>query len=281
MEQALSLSRSLFAWVAAGQEETLPSWEGRNYWEREQIGFFLLMMIQGLLFFSSFVIALCIGVWFGRFTNFFSFSSTVTIILIAREINRWKLCSLSQTMDLLAGMQCALVCSLAVTLHVAWGGVEAGRDNHAFLISTVGPLILLQVAGTFCPNVRNTRSTTSTRKRNICRRRSSNSSVTSEENGCAASDDESTGCREKSVEAATARFSGRIAPMRWATTIRAASAVFLALIDPILVPIPATVRKPWLSGVWTVWSQLCVLFIHVKSTQVRPIPLAHFAYEAA
>jgi hypothetical protein len=219
-------------------------------------------------------------VWFGRFINFLAFSSTVIIILIARNINVRKWRTLAQTMDLLAGMQCAFICGMSVLLHVAWGGVKTGRDNNAFIVSTIGTLVLLQVAGTFCPDgcsLKQSCGATTQRDRGVMGRRTSNSSVTSEDNYPAPSDDESAhdtidlraaaGLRS-AVAPPAARFSGRMAPMRWAIAIRAAGAVVLALMDPILVPIPATVRKPWLSGVWTAWIQICVLVVHVKSTQV-------------
>ena len=71
-----------------------------------------------------------------------------------------------------------------------------------------------------------------------------------------------------SVAPAAARFSGRMAPMRWASSIRAVGAVLLALVDPMLIPAPSTVRIPWLSGMWTAWIQIVMLVIHVRSTQV-------------
>ena len=288
--QELRLLKWFFAWVAAGQEHTLPIWEGRDHWQREQIGFLFVVMMQGAIFFATFVFSLWFGVWFGRCINFFGFLSTASIVLIARVINTKKWCTLAQTMDLLAGMQCTFICAMAIVLHVAWGGVETGRDNNAFLISSLGPLILLQVAGTYCPDncsVHQASESISHRDRWGAARRTSISSVTSEDNDRASSDDESPRASTyrgggawlaSAVPSTAARFSGRMAPMRWTAAIRAAGAVALALVDPVLVPVPATVRKPWMSGVWTVWVQLWGLAVHVKSTQVPPTGMHTLLY---
>ncbi len=279
--RALSFSARLFVWIAAGREHTLPIWEGRAHWLREQIGFLLIVLMLNAFFLCSFVFSSWVGAWLGKLISILSFSSTTSIILIAREINVRKWRSLVQTMDLFAGMQGALVCTIAVVMHVAWGGLETSRDNSIFMFSTAGPLILLQVAGTFCPDDHSLHQTRDFsdgddhRGREVAITPIPTSSVSSDDDD--ASGDE--GARDNTasraaaglasaVAPAAARFSGRMAPVRWATAVRAACAVALALADPVLVPVPATVRKPWLSGAWTAWVQISMLGIHVKSTQV-------------
>jgi hypothetical protein len=289
MQSTLSISTSLFAWVAAGQEHTLPQWEGRAHWLREQIGFLHIVMMLNAFFLCSFLLTSCHGLWFGKTISLLAFSSTTCFILMTRKINMSKRSTLAHAMELFAGMQCALVCTIAVGLHIAWGGVETSRDNNVLMFSTIGPLILLQVAGTFCPDGLSLHKSLKFRGRGTCgdlhncsmeKSWTSSSSVTSEEIDTASSGDESTGtstCREaaglaSAVAPAAARFSGRMAPMRWVTAIRAAGAVVLAIMDPYFVPVPATVRKPWMSGIWTAWIQISMLAVHVRSTQVAPPP---------